>query len=162
MSEERGHPSLRSWRPDEARHLVAICDEAEVAFRTPFPSPFLESLAQTFIDGRDGYLDLAITDETDVPVGLATLNLRTRSASYVVGSSARGRGHATRALAALCQLAHADLGLDWMVLEIEPGNRPSEVVAERCGFRRLDSEPEHVEDKGRAYSLATWELTLGG
>jgi len=159
MSEERDQEIVRRWRRDEARQLAAICDETEVAYWTPFPTPFPESYAQTFIDGRDGYLDLAITGEQDEPVGLATLNLTTRSASYVVASSARGRGYATRALTALCRTAHTDLGWESVVLEIEPGNRPSEVVAERCGFRRVDSDSEQVEDKGRVYSLATWELS---
>ena len=152
--------SLRPWRAGEAALLTAICDDPEVAFRTPFPSPFAEAFAQTFVDGREGYLDLAIADGSDVPVGLVSLNLRTRSASYVVSSTARGRGYATGALTALCRLAREELGLEAVVLEIEPGNLASEVVARRCGFRPAGTPLEEVEDKGRRYSLAVWERAL--
>lgn len=152
--------TLRPWRTDEAPLLVSICDEAEVAIRTPFPTPFPDAYAESFIDGREGYLDLAITGADDLPVGLVSLNLRTRSASYVVSFLARGRGYATGALKGMCQIARRDLGFDTVLLEIEPGNRASEVVAERCGFGHVGSSLEQVEDKGRAYSLAAWELIL--
>ncbi len=158
--DDRDRVTLRPWRGDEAPTLTSICDEAEIAFRTPFPHPFSERYAQTLIDGRQGYLDLAIVNADDVPMGLASINLATQSASYVVGSRARGQGYATRALTELCRIAWTDLALDAVVLEVEPGNRASEIVAERCGFSPADSPLEHVEDKGRAYSLATWKLTL--
>lgn len=152
----RAEGLLRPWRSDETLALVSICDDEEVAMRTPFPAPLPSSFARTLVAGRDGYLDLAITDSTDAPVGLASLNLSTHSASYVVGEQARGRGYATSALAALWDLAVADLGMDRMLLEIEPGNTASEAVARRCGFSAVGSS-EWVEDKGREYELAVWE-----
>ena len=39
MTEDQRQVPLRPWREGEAAVLVAICDEPEVAFRTPFPSP---------------------------------------------------------------------------------------------------------------------------
>lgn len=147
---------LRPWRSHEAPRLLSICDDPEVAMRTPFPSPVPLSYAQTFIDGRVGYLDLAIVDADDTPVGLASLNLSTQCASYVVGAHARGRGFARRALARLWAVATDELGNDRMVLEIEPGNHASEAVATRCGFQPAGSS-HWVEDKGREYELAVWE-----
>jgi RimJ/RimL family protein N-acetyltransferase len=147
---------LRPWRPDEAPALVSICDDAEVAFRTPFPAPFPLGLAQRLVEGRDGYVDLAVVDADDTPVGLVSLNLSTRSASYVVGVHARGGGFATRALTQVWDIATTDLGLDTVVLEVEPGNTASESVARRCGFRPSGSS-EWVEDKGREYELVLWE-----
>ncbi len=148
--------SVRPWRSDEAEVLSSICDDPEVAVRTPFPTPFSVEYAQTLIEGRSGYVDLAVVGADDSPVGLVSLNLSTQSASYVVGAPARGRGFATRALEHLWRLATTDLGLDRVVLEIEPGNRASEVVAERCGFQPVGLH-ERVEDKGREYELAVWE-----
>ena len=147
---------LRPWRTTEAPALASICDDTEVAMRTPIPSPFPLTYAQTFIDGRVGYLDLAIVDEVDTPVGLASLNLSSQSASYVVSAHARGRGFAKLALARLWDIATEELGIDRVVLEIEPGNHASEAVAERCGFRKVGSS-EWVADKGREYELAVWE-----
>ena len=152
--------TIRPWRTDEARALVSICDEAEVALRTPFPRPIPPEYAQALVDGRVGYLDLAISDTEDVPVGLVSINLTTRSASYIVGAGARGRGIATRALAHMCELARTELGFDKVLLEIEPGNRASEIVAERNGFSLAPGDPERVEDKGRSYMLATWERQI--
>lgn len=152
--------TFRPWRADETHRLVSICDEAEVARRTPFPSPFPTVYAQTLVDGRDGYLDLAVTGADDVPVALVSVNLTTRNASYIVSARARGCGIATRALAYMCELARTELGFDKIVLEIEPGNRASEIVAERNGFILAATSPERVEDKGRSYTLATWERHL--
>ena len=148
--------SVRPWRSDEAAVLASICDDPEVAVRTPFPTPFSVEYAQTFVEGRSGYVDLAVVGADDSPVGLVSLNLSSQSASFVVGAPARGRGFATRALEHLWRLATTDLGLDRVVLEIEPGNRASEVVAERCGFQPVGLH-ERVEDKGREYELAVWE-----
>jgi len=148
--------SVRPWRPDEAAVLSSICDDPEVSVRTPLPTPFSVAYAQTFIEGRSGFLDLAIVGADDSPVGLVSLNLSTQSASYVVSAPARGRGFATRALGHLWGMATTDFGFDRVVLEIEPGNRASESVAERCGFEPVGSS-ERVEDKGREYELAVWE-----
>jgi RimJ/RimL family protein N-acetyltransferase len=148
--------SLRPWRSAEAPALVSICADEEVAHRTPFPTPFPLDLAQRIVEGRSGYLDLAVVGGDDFPVGLVSLNLSTRSASYVVGAHARGRGFATRALTRLWSIAVVDLGLDKLVLEIEPGNSASASVAQRCGFRPTGSS-EWVEDKGREYELVVWE-----
>jgi RimJ/RimL family protein N-acetyltransferase len=148
--------SVRPWRPDEAAVLAAMCDDPEVAVRTPLPTPFSMEHAQTFIEGRRGYVDLAIVGVDDSPVGLVSLNLATQSASYVVSAAARGRGFATRALGRVWGMATTDLGWDRVTLEIEPGNRASESVAERCGFQP-DGSSERVEDKGREYDLSLWE-----
>jgi RimJ/RimL family protein N-acetyltransferase len=148
--------SVRPWRSDEAAVLAAMCDDPEVAVRTPLPSPFSVADAEMFIEGRSGYVDRAIVGADDSPVGLVSLNLATRSASYVVSAAARGRGFATRALGHVWGMATTDLGWDRVTLEIEPGNRASESVAERCGFQPVGSS-ERVEDKGRVYDLALWE-----
>lgn len=155
-SDRDNEVSVRPWRSDEAAVLAAMCDDPEVAVRTPLPTPFSLEYAQTFIAGRSGYVDLAIVGAADSPVGLVSLNLATQSASYVVSAPARGRGFATRALGHVWGMATTDLGFDRVVLEIEPGNRASEAVAERCGFQPVGSS-ERVEDKGRAYDLALWE-----
>jgi RimJ/RimL family protein N-acetyltransferase len=154
---DRGNEvSVRPWRSDEAAVLSSMCDDPEVAVRTPLPTPFSVEYAQAFIEGRSGYVDLAIVGADDSPVGLVSLNLATQSASYVVSAAARGQGFASRALGHLWGMATTDLGWDRVTLEIEPGNRASESVAERCGFQPVGSS-ERVEDKGREYDLALWE-----
>jgi RimJ/RimL family protein N-acetyltransferase len=55
---------------------------------------------------------------------------------YVVGSAARGRGVATRALRLLTQWGFSELGLERIELWIDTTNPRSERVAERAGYVR--------------------------
>src|SRR5204863_4298322 len=81
------------------------------------------------VDGRGEFVGFA---------ALVQLNLEEQEAEagYLVASSARGRGIATRALRLLTDWAFADLPLERIELQIDVDNPASEVVAERCGYKR--------------------------
>jgi RimJ/RimL family protein N-acetyltransferase len=55
---------------------------------------------------------------------------------YWLGAHARGAGHATRAVRALCAWGFAQLKLERIELLAATGNPASQRVAERAGFAR--------------------------
>ena len=57
---------------------------------------------------------------------------------YGLAESARGRGYLTEALAAVLEWAHAH-GCATVLADVDPGNRPSLAVLERCGFEPVRS-----------------------
>jgi RimJ/RimL family protein N-acetyltransferase len=151
--------TLRPWTAADVDALTRIMNDADVALRTPLPSPFTRSDADEYLSTRDGYVDLAILDEAGSVVGQIMLNRLSHMASYVIDSTARGRGYAVRALSLLCAAAQT-WGLSSVGLEIEPDNTASVRVAERCGFQVSPEPPEEVTDKGRTYRLQVWRLAF--
>jgi RimJ/RimL family protein N-acetyltransferase len=107
--------------------------------RLPRPAPpevGREWLARYEAGRRDGTREgFAIVADGEV-VGLAVvpeIDGGTAELGYVVVPEARGRGHATAALAALTDWALAR-GLRRLELRIDADNHASKRVAERCGY----------------------------
>jgi len=89
---------------------------------------------------------LVIADaSTDVPVGLTNLQFIddvSASVAYSVFPAYRGRGIAPRAVALLVGWAVEDLRVERLILEADAGNVASLRVAEKAGFRRVDTRSE--------------------
>ncbi|TCC45426.1 N-acetyltransferase [Kribbella pittospori] len=101
----------------------------------------------------------AITTDGKQAQGEVLLNCITGSIGYIVGVTHRGMPLASRALRAITDYSDAELGLPRLILEIEPDNQPSIAVARSAGLVVTATQPETVTDKGRTYTLATWEHT---
>lgn len=158
--------TLREWSEADLGQMVRLFDEPEVARRTPLVTPFDDAAARTYLSaaraaGASGArLHLAMTRGDDLPRGEATLNLRTGSIAYVVGSAYRGQGLASGGVTILARYAADVVGLTSVHLEIEADNAPSCSVARKAGFRPSSAEAELVEDKGRTYALFRWVRDL--
>jgi hypothetical protein len=105
------------------------------------------------------HLHLAITRDGEHPLGEVLLKAD-GEIGYSIGARHRGQGLATRALVILRDHAHGSGGLALLRLRIDPGNAASVAVATQAGFRRSESAPETVEDKGRAYTVELWEHSV--
>ncbi len=153
---------LREWADGDLAAMRDLFDDVDVAYRTPFDSPFDLAAARRYLEGaRRGARDdlrvhLAITTDGQTALGEVVLNRATGGISYVVGAPHRGRGLASRAVQVMTDHAHEALSLPRVILEIEPDNHPSIRVARSAGFHLTDSAPERVTDKGRSYELLTW------
>ncbi|MFF5261585.1 GNAT family N-acetyltransferase [Actinomadura viridis] len=153
---------LRPWVGTDLAAMVEIFDDPDIAYRTPFASPFDTAAARAHLrNARTGLaegrsLRLAITADGDRALGEVLLNVTTATIGYCVGAAYRGRRLAVRAVEVMTDHAHGRLGLPRVHLEIEPGNRPSEGVARAAGFRLSGREPERVTDKGREFTVLTW------
>lgn len=63
--------------------------------------------------------------------------------AYWLRPEERGRGIASRAVLAATLWTHDELAVPHVWLEIEPGNEPSQRLAERVGFRFEQRIPQH-------------------
>jgi ribosomal-protein-alanine N-acetyltransferase len=103
----------------------------------------------------------AICESDDRCVGHAWVNLsdlRRGSVGYWLLPEARGRGLATRSVRLLAQWAFRDLGLARLALLTEPGNRASQRIAERLGFRREGVLRSYDENDGRRVDNVVFSL----
>ncbi|MBJ7596407.1 MAG: GNAT family N-acetyltransferase [Candidatus Dormibacteraeota bacterium] len=156
---------LREWTSADVSAIVALFDDPDIAYRLPVASPFDQAAAQDFIEhARQARLDgsrlqLAITDEEDLPQGEVSFTLQTASIGYMVGAAYRGTGVAARGLRLLTSFAHR-MGITTVYLTAEPDNLASIAVARRVGYERTEAKPIMVEDKGRRYALHTWTHSL--
>ena len=142
-----GAIALRTFRPDDAAHLLALWEDPLVARWTVVPRSPSEALASAWIETRPRHqvrgagLDLVIADpctsafhgavsldDVDLAGGVA-------SAAYSLLADHRGHGRASRALSLLSGWALGDLGLHRVELEVDEGNAASQGVAARAGFR---------------------------
>jgi RimJ/RimL family protein N-acetyltransferase len=153
---------LREWSDDDLATIAELFDAPDIAYRTPFASPFdlhaarehLDKVRKARIEGRR--IHLAITTDGRQPQGEVHLNVSSRSIGYVVGAAHRGQRLAARAVQVLTEYAHQELALPQVLLKIEPDNHPSIAVARAAGFHRTDAAPDLWEDKGRSYTLHIW------
>jgi RimJ/RimL family protein N-acetyltransferase len=160
---------LREWHPDDLPVLVGLLDDPDIARWTPMTSPFDTEAGEAYLaralQGRTTgqRIQLAITADGDEPLGevlLFGLDARRREAEigYLVGARHRRRGLASGALNLLIGYARGTLGLERLLLRIDPANTASVAVARRAGFRITTEAPILQEGPYGPSSLDTWEL----
>ncbi len=152
--------------------ITAACQDPEILRWIPaIPRPYTEAEALRFVRGdfraNPGH-QFAVTENGTVvgAIGM-TVNDENRNGhiGYWCAKESRGRGVTTRALRALCEWAFDELGLERLELITDPGNRASQRVAEKVGFRRegvLRSHLRHRDGRRREsvmFSLLPGELT---
>lgn len=151
---------LREWDEGDLAVLVELFDDPDVAFRTPIPSPFDAAAAEAYVQRAgcdDSRLHLAITTDGEHPLGEVMLSRTYGTLGYIVGAAHRGRRLAVRALGLLTSYAHEVERFPRLLLEIEPDNAASSAVARAAGYRLTGRPAEAVSDKGRSFTLLTWE-----
>lgn len=96
----------------------------------------LDRVAEAFRSGRSAPLVIADAT-TNQPVGLINLQFRSddvATIAYSVFPDRRGRGIAGRSVELVKRWAAEELAVKDLLLEIDPSNRSSLRVAEKCGF----------------------------
>ena len=154
---------LRPFSDDDLSLVAALAEDPYLPLIGTIPSPFTPEGGQAYIERQHQRLadgagwSFAVVDvSTDQAVGSAGLWLnpdRPATAGYAVAPRFRGRGYATAAMTALTVFAWTRPGIDRIELYIEPGNRASVTVAERCGYRQEALVPDHLEIGGRGRSM---------
>ena len=158
--------------------IVEACRDPEAQRFTTVPSPYREQDAHEWSRmsaeraGEGMGIEAVIADlETGAYVG--SIGIRRAAGDdgrwnlgYLVAPSARGRGIAARAVRALCGWAFAELGARRLELVVEPGNRPSQRVAEKAGFRQEGLLRSYLEIRGERrdalmYSLLPEDVVTG-
>jgi RimJ/RimL family protein N-acetyltransferase len=143
-----GPIALRPFRPLDLGLVAELAEDPYVPLIGTVPDTFTEAAGLAYIERQHqrladgtGYSFCVADAATDHGLGTAGLWLRNRdegrcSVGYSVSPRARGRGVATAALTALTAFAWTHPDLHRIELYVEPANRPSVAVAERCGYQR--------------------------
>jgi RimJ/RimL family protein N-acetyltransferase len=156
-----GPTALRPWRDTDVEALVVACQDLEIVRWTRVPTPYGEADARAYLFARYDavYAGLSapfaiVAADSGELLGSISLmrfaweHLRAE-VGYWLAATARGQGHATRAVRLICDWGFAELGLERIDLLAATGNLPSQLVAERAGFQR--------EAVLRSYMAGTFE-----
>ncbi len=158
------------FEPIDVRHLDdvrALVADPEVLRYTRIPEPPPDGFAETWIasydagrrDGtRDGFAAID-RDGEFVGLGLApTIDRKGREIElgYIVPERARGCGVASEILRLLTAWAFGEVGALRACLIIDPENRASEGVAERCGYVREGVMRSIHVKQGRRSDAGLW------
>jgi RimJ/RimL family protein N-acetyltransferase len=145
-----GGTVLRQWRDDDVSAIVALCQDPEIVRWIRVPADYGDADARAYLDSREpaaragiaAHLAIAAATEPSHPL-LGSISLlrfawpdRRAEVGYWLGAPARGHGHATRAVALICQWGFRALSLERIELHAATGNPASLAVAERAGFTR--------------------------
>ena len=110
------------------------------------------------IDGRTGLVVGRVALQ-DIVMG----NRRSCFISYWLTAAALGRGHATRAVAGILEVAFSQLRLHRVDAFVRPANTASLAVLSRCGFDRIGIAKRHTyvggdwHDEVLLQKIAPWD-----
>jgi RimJ/RimL family protein N-acetyltransferase len=163
---------LRPWTTADLDALVAICDDPDVARFTPLATPYTHAVGRAWLEGDLGRmqageeLSLAIHEPGRGPVG--TIGVRVDDGDrdvaelgYVVARPARGHGIGTSAVRLVAEWVLREWGAARLQLTTSVDNAPSQVVAERAGFRREGVLRSWAVNHGRRVDLVMYSRLPG-
>ncbi len=133
------------------------------------PSPYDDADARRFVESAaagwaGGAAHFAVEEATGRLAAAITLWIvrpGIGEVGYWAVQELRGRGYTTHALALLAEWALREVGLERLQLGTLPGNRPSERVAEKVGFRREGTLRAYVVQRGERRDVSMWSLLPG-
>jgi RimJ/RimL family protein N-acetyltransferase len=158
---------LRELREDDRAVVLSAMRDPLVAQwlnmpRAPNDRDF-DSLIRLAHNGRltGDRFDFAVTEAgTDVSVGAVIASRRHREnyeIAYLAGADGRGRGLMTRGVRLVCKWLF-DAGVGRIEARTHPDNKPSQLLAERCGFQREGVERKSIWLHGRRADAIVWSL----
>ena len=154
-----GGASLRSYRPEDAPQLAQYANDADVARYQRDAAP-----RRYTVDDAAEWIALVRTQTPECQFSIACegtviggigLELQpdvyahSAELSYWIAPAHWGRGHATRAVAALTDHAFFGLGLARLYARVIDGNGASQRVLEKCAYRLEGRLRGAVQKDGR-------------
>ena len=166
-----GDLTLRPPRPDDADAVTAACQDAAIQRWVRLPSPYRREHAESWLErcaaqARAGEVITLLAEDGDGSLAgsFSLLELTSRAAygeiGYWVAAGARGRGVATRSVAALRDWAAESLRLRTIEILVHRDNAPSRAVALRAGFAdtgELRTLPRDDDPGPPALIVYLWE-----
>jgi RimJ/RimL family protein N-acetyltransferase len=140
--------ALRPWRDADLPELVQACRDDEIVRWTSVPAAYTEADARNYLRQRYDAAFAGLTapfavvhaSEGRLLGSISLLRFSWRHArgevGYWLAATARGHGHATRAVRLICAWGFSALRLERIDLMAATGNPASQHVAERVGFTR--------------------------
>ncbi len=159
---------LRPWRIDDLDAMVAALQDPEIPRWTTVPERYGVEEGRLFLDGSaQGWADgtaanfavVAVADGQLVgSIGARFHEEGAATVGYWTVREARGRGIATKALRLISRWLLTDLPIERVQLVAEPGNSPSQRVAEKAGFRREGVLRRYLVVKGERRDCVLFSL----
>jgi RimJ/RimL family protein N-acetyltransferase len=143
-----GPTSLRPWRDGDLAALTRIGRDPDITHWMGMPREYRDSDSRAYLMSRyDGLhvgirapYAIAASGDGELLGSIALAHFAWEDGrgevGYWLASTARGAGHATRAVRLICAWAFEELGLERIELQAAVGNPGSQRVAERAGFTR--------------------------
>jgi RimJ/RimL family protein N-acetyltransferase len=166
-----GVVALRGWRTDDLPAIVRMCSDELSARFTTVPAPYGAEDARVWLashpDSRAAGRSIAFaaieppSDQPLASIGLSILDPGMGEIGYLADPAARGRGIVTRGVGLICEWGFGELGLERLQLTTHPGNRSSQRVAEKCGFRREGVLRRYGLQRGDRVDLVMWARLPG-
>jgi RimJ/RimL family protein N-acetyltransferase len=140
--------ALRPWRDSDLAPLVTACQDPEIVRWTRVPENYGDADARGYLLQRYDMAFAGLSAPFAVvaaPDGelLGSISLMRfawaharAEVGYWLAASARGAGHASRAVRLICDWGFRTLDLERIDLLAGTGNAASQHVAQRCGFTR--------------------------
>ncbi len=153
---ERDGLTLRPWTSDDTSWLYRACQDAEIQRWTRVPTPYTAGEAAAFVTAHarpqpepdSAFFAIARTETGELLGSISYNHIADGRGEigYWVAADSRGEGVAPAALGALVQWGFSSLGLTQTWLRAARGNRGSQRVAEKTGFRFDRVEPAACRD----------------
>lgn len=144
--------TLRPWRPEDAAAVWQLIEQDRARLTRDFPKTTRavqdEATAQVFIEIQDAEwqigrgIQFSIWPEDAAgPAGFVSVRnieweVPKAELAYLLSHRAEGRGLMREAATAVIDWAFRVLGLARVYCHVDPENRRSAALAERCGLRR--------------------------
>ena len=165
--------SLREWRRDDLRAMVALLDDEPIVRWTRVPHPYTERDGLDYFSRGDAErergegINLAVLD-ADGQELLGSITLRIASwadlrgqLGYLVGAHTRGRGVAPRAIRLVSAWGFRKLGLERVEILVHPDNEPSQRAAEKAGFKREGILRSYTRVKAERFDMWSFSALPG-
>jgi RimJ/RimL family protein N-acetyltransferase len=164
---------LRPPREEDVGAVVAACRDPAVPRWTTIPAPYGEADARAWMAGHEAMrregrgVCFGITRvQDDRLIGAIDLVVLSwphacGELGYWLAPEERGRGLAVRAVRLVSDWALQTVGLARLEILAEPGNLPSQRVAERAGFQREGLLRSYRELKGSRRDYTIFSLLAG-
>jgi RimJ/RimL family protein N-acetyltransferase len=166
--------ALRAWRDSDVPALVRICQDTEIVRWTAVPANYGEADARTYllrrhdaiVTGTAAPFAIVSAGEEELIGSISLVRLawehRRAEIGYFLAREARGAGHATRAVALICDWAFRSLGIERLDLYAATENLASQRVAERSGFEREAVLRSFMREKGVQLDMVAFGLLATG
>lgn len=162
---------LRPPHAGDVPDIVLACRDPEITRWTTVPEGYTDADAAAFVgecavhlgDGTGLVLVIAPPDGGRL-LGMAALHMVAADVAaigYWAAPWARGQGYVSRAVRLLTGWGLGAAGLARIDLMTLPGNRASEWVAARCGYRRAGLVAGAGRHRGETVDMWAWERRAG-
>ena len=160
---------LHKWTFADREALIALCNAVDRTFLSDrLPYPYTDADADWWLgmvagnDGKEGVWRAIVVDGQVVGSisveRMANENRSVGSIGYMFLTPWWSKGIGTEAVRQMCGIAREELGLERISATVFEGNRASERVLEKNGFRLEETKTGAVVKGGKAMDVRVYRL----